>query len=317
MNAPRRLQYLMGTEVEIIVDAPEPTASVAVEEAFRAIERIERRFSRFDESSDIARVNRDAGSMPVKVSREVAEVVSRGLVYSRVSRDCFSIALAPLSALWRRAADESRLPGDREIAAARELADWRGVRVDRVGCSIAFARPGMALDLGGLVKGYAVDAAREALLGCGVERALVSAGESSIWAFERPSDSPWAIGVRHPGSDASLVGTLRISNQALSTSGTSARGFEIDGVRFSHLVDPRTGRPFSAEKSATAVCNSAMLAEVASKILLLEGCERGIRTCDENGWEIEGATCSCESSGPGVWTRHSHGLDLDVWRSCA
>lgn len=311
MSELRRAQYLMGTTVEIVAYADESTAGAAVGAAFDEFERLERAFNPFDPASELARVNRSAAAGPVEVSEEVFGVVARGLEYCERSEGCFSIALGPVARLWVACAEEDRLPTEPELDTARASADYREVRLDPAARTVSFGRPGMALDLGGLVKGYAVDLAREALGRNGVERAYVSAGESSIAAFERPGDAPWRVGVRHPADVRRLAAVVSLSSQSISTSGTYERGSTIRGRWFSHMIDPRTGLPVEEAASATAVCASGEWAEVASKLLLLRGCERGIEACDALGWSVEGATVR-PGGDTGVYVEYSSGLQIEV-----
>jgi thiamine biosynthesis lipoprotein len=278
----------MGTCVEIVARACKAApAESAVERAFREFERLERAFSRFDPRSELSRVNREADRGPVAVADETFAVVERALAYSASSGGCFSIALAPLVRLWSACEAENRAPGDREVAEALARSDYRDVRLDAAARTIAFSRPRMGLDLGGFVKGYAVDLAVAALREGGVAGAFVSAGESSVAGFSDDA-SPWRVGVRHPSDGDELLGVITLAGRALSTSGTGERGFEVAGRRVSHLVDPRTGEPLEGSRAATAVTDSAERAEVASKMLVFLGCERAVAACDANGWDVEG-----------------------------
>ena len=289
MNEVRHAQYVMGTVVEIAAQGNE-TVREAVYCAMREFERLERMFSRFDPSSELSYVNREAAVSRARVSKEFFDVASRGLDYSARSQGCFSISMGALNELWERCVLEERLPEPVEIEAARELAKHERIRIDANELSVHFAAEGVALDFGGLVKGYAVDRAAEALQQGGVDRATINAGTSSIRVISAPGDEPSEFGIRHPLREESTAGILSIMNQALSTSGTYEHQFVIAGRTFSHLLDPKSGIPFELMGSATAVCESAMLAEAASKILLFAGCERGMEIFDANGWEIEGVT---------------------------
>ena len=305
-----RAQPLLGTLVTIGVRGTDDArAHFALDAAFAAVADVHRLMSFHEPASEVSRLNRDAARGAVRVDARTFEVLHLALGIAAATDGAFDISLAP------QLVAQGLLPAPDGAAAPDPRASWRDIELIAPD-AVAFHRA-LWIDLGGIAKGYAVDLAREALFGCGVERAIVSAGESSIAAFERPGDPRWSVGVRHPGSDTSIVGTLRISNTALSTSGSSARGFAIGGVRYAHVLDPRTGTPMTGERSATAVCASAALAEVASKILLLEGCERGIDIADANGWDVEGAAFVGDRSEAGVWIKRSGGLDLDVWRSCA
>jgi thiamine biosynthesis lipoprotein len=162
------------------------------------------------------------------------------------------------------------------------------------------------LDLGGLVKGFAVDEAKKILQSGGVSRALINAGNSSLSVFASGEGNPHCIGLRHPSREQRLAGTLLLANGSLSTSGTYERRWRFRGRNVSHLIDPRTGIPSSQMSSATALCESALLAEVASKVLLFHGCRSGIALCDANGWTVEGAVLEARESERDSWLERSN-----------
>ena len=282
-------QYVMGTLVEITVfadadDTDVEAAEQRVHAAMEEFERLEKMFSRFDPDSELSRVNREAAERPVIVSPEFFEVIAQGQEYAAQSAGCFSLQLAPLVKLWEACADANRLPDEVEIAAARWLADASLVGLDRSERSIRFGAPGVELDCGGLVKGYAADSALESLQRAGFKRAIVNAGTSSIAAIGASLADRFAV--RDPRDDQSAAGVITLTDRALATSGTAERQFDIAGHIFSHLIDPRTGRPLEL-MSATAICASAMQAEVVAKLLLFLGLESALDLCDRNGWRVE------------------------------
>ncbi len=280
----------MGTLVEIIAYTPrdESTALTSVHEAMAEFERLERMLSRFDPASELARINREAAEHPVIVSVECAAIIAQGLQYAALSEGCFSIALAPLVQLWERSAADGRLPSETEIETARALVDDRLVELDAATSTIHFRRRGVALDLGGLAKGYAVDRALEVLRARRLNSALVNAGASSIAGFGAEDAEGWLIGVRHPASEDQVLGTLRLRDAALSTSGGYERPLVIAGCHYNHIIDPRSGAPTAGALGATVVSETAMRAEVMSKMLLLLGCEAAFARFDERGWAAEG-----------------------------
>ena len=313
MTELRRAQYVMGTCVEIVAHAPAASpAEAALDLAFAEFERLERVFSVFDPRSELSRVNREAAERPATVSEETFAVVARALEYAASSGGCFSIALAPIVRIWSACEAENRAPAASEIAEALARSDYREVRLDATSLTIAFERPGMGLDLGGFVKGYAADLAAAALRRGGVERAFVSAGESSVVGFSADA-TPWRVGLRHPSGGEQLLGVLSLADRALSSSGTGERGFEVAGRRISHLVDPRTGAPLEGVLSATAVTDSAERAEVASKMLVFTGCERGVARCDENGWDVEGLLAVADERTGRVRYEYSSDFPVEIY----
>ncbi len=310
LNEVRHAQFVMGTVVEIKAWGDE-SAREAVYRATREFERLEKMFSRFDPSSELSFVNGSAGARPVRVSKEFFDVVNAGIAYGDLSGGCFSITMGPVIQMWERCAAEDRLPGGLELQKAVELSRSNLVRLDGYESSVAFSADGVALDLGGLVKGYAVDCAIDTLKKGGIACAIVSAGTSSIRVINELDEEPFELGIRHPLVEYTSAATLSLDNQAVSTSGTYERRFTAQGQTFSHLVDPRDGSPLEGLASATAVCDSAILAEAASKILLFAGCERGSDICDKNNWNVQGITMTADDSRQ-VRLVHTAPLNVEV-----
>lgn len=311
----RGARYVMGTVVEITVWADDGLGLEAVDRAFAEFERLEKLYSRFDPESELSRINREAARRPVTVSDEIFDAIERALGYATHARGCFSISLGPIADVWRAAAERQSAPDERELRDAVARSDYRRVCLDRPTRSVTFCVEGMSLDLGGFAKGVAVDRAVALLKQSGVARAVVNAGESSIAVFgATPSDQDAGatIGARHPRQPERLAAAIRLRAGALSTSGTTERGVLVDGRWFSHVFDPRSGMPVDGASSATAVAGSAELAEVASKILLLLGCEAGIAACDEAGWAVEGLCLRADEHSAGVFVEHSGELEVEL-----
>ena len=283
----RLAQFVMGTLVEITVsgDEDEDYARDAATEAMRECERIERVFSRYDAGSELTRVNREAFRAPVAASGELLGLVARGIAYGKASGGAFSILLQPVIDLWKICGGEGRVPSALELEAALELCDERRVRLDLEHGTIEFDREGVQLNFDGLAKGYAVDAMLTLLRRREIRAAMVNVGTSSIGVI-----SEWNLSVRHPGNRDVVATNFILDRSAASTSSSGERGFSITGNWYCDVIDGRDGTPKSDVASATAVGESSELLEAASKILLLRGCQDGLRICDEAGWEVDALT---------------------------
>ena len=315
MTEVRLVQYVMGTVVEVTLFpvCGEEHARDAAARALREFERIERVFSRFDPSSELARVNRRSSIRPVSVSDEFFALTARGLQYSRHAAGAFSIAIQPLVRIWERSAAAGRLPSDKQINSALALCHPDGVVLDAARQCIRFAVPGMSLNFDGLAKGYATDRARTILSEQGFTQAMIDAGSSSIAVLSPAGHtSVWHLGLRHPADSERSVARLSLDRPALSTSGTGERGFTIAGRWFSHLIDPSSGFPVEELASATAVGDYAELLEVASKLLLLRGCEEGLRVCDHLGWTIDAITLRQATASDQLVIQHPDSLPIDI-----
>lgn len=264
----READYVMGTVLEITVAAPSAEVGRrwigrAVGEAYR----LDRELTSFDPASPLVRLNRAAGRGRQDVPADLFRVVAAAKALSRETGGAFDASVGPLVSLWRDAAAHGRWPSAGELAAARALVGSDGIRL-AAPSAIELPRAGMALDLGGIGKGYAADRIAERLRLEGASSALVSFGESSIVAVGAPpGESGWPIWVRR---GRALDGPLRLRDAALSTSGAFGRTLRIGARRVGHVVDPRSGEAMRRACQATVVAASATAAEAWSKAVLLD-----------------------------------------------
>jgi thiamine biosynthesis lipoprotein len=264
----------MGTRVELLVPAAQQGAAEEVRAAFGEANA---QMSTYLEASAISRVNRAAGQGPVPAPAELRAVVARGLEISRLSDGAFDVSWAALHGLWDFRAARPRVPSAVEIAARVPLVDYRQVVVDPAAGTIALRRPGMRIDLGGIAKGFALDRAAARLRQRGVRSFLISGGGQVI-AGGRRGDRPWRVGIRDPrGPIADSCASLDFGDASISTSGDYERFFEQGGVRYHHILDPRTGRPARAGlRSATVLAAEGTTADALSTAVIVLGKDRGL-----------------------------------------
>jgi len=242
----------MGMPVRVVLyAATEAAAQRAAASAFARIASLDQAMSDYRPDSDITRVARLApGAVPV--SPDVVRVVSRAMAIARATDGAFDPTVGPLVALWRDARATGRLPARAALAAARALTGWRGVELDAARQTVRLAAPGMRLDLGGVAKGYILQAGLEVLQAAGIRAAMLEAGGDIVAGDAPPGRAGWHIEVPDPKKTSGvffdekdtrrLLGSFElIANSSLATSGPSAQFVVIDGVRYSHVVDPRTG----------------------------------------------------------------------------
>ena len=245
----------------------------AIEEVSAMLLETEREFSRFRADSAVSEINAQAGIAPVEAPEEVFEVLRQGLAGSAQSGGLFQLTIAPLADLWDIMSDSPRVPRADEISNALSYVDDSQVVLDEEAGTVVLTRPGISLDLGALVKGYAAGKAREIYLENGVESALLSLGGMVVTVGERPDGQPFSIGLRDPeGSASDLYGTLAADGRIISTSGGYERYFEQDGQIYHHILDPRTGYPAdSGLLSVTVLCGDGMQADFLSTYLFIAG----------------------------------------------
>ena len=267
-------RYLMGTVLEITLYASDaPTGRAALEKAFARVRELDQRMTRFDAGSEVRRLERNAGGPPLRVDPDLAQVLRRAREAHRLTRGTFDVTVGPLVDLWVRAAQRDRVPTPAELSLARARV---GVRDLRVGADsrARLARVGMSLDLGGIAKGYALDAVARELRAAGIRNAFANFGRSSLLALGSPPEGgPWRVWL--PGSGTTPGHVQRLRDQALSVSGSLEQASLIGGRRYGHIIDPRDGQPIQAQLRAAVIAPEATLAEVLSTALPILGPQDG------------------------------------------
>jgi thiamine biosynthesis lipoprotein len=265
-------RYAMGTVLEITLPEGRITE---LEPLFRRAADLERIFSRFDPASELSRLNHDAGHGSRLVSPELARLLADSVDYSRLTRGSFDVTIGPLVALWASAAKRGRVPSRRELAEARALVGTRHLRADPLGSRAELLHPGVSVDLGGVAKGFALDDLGERLRRRGVKSALLSFGQSSVLALGSPPEGPrWRLLLRDAGDG--VAGIVELRDASLSVSGSLAQEIEIQGVKYGHLIDPRTGRPLRRRGVAAVTARSGARAEALSKAMLILAPSEGL-----------------------------------------
>jgi thiamine biosynthesis lipoprotein len=262
----------MGVRVRLVVYAPsEEAAKAACRAAFARVAELEQVASDYRPSSELMRLcaHFDApNAAPVRVSADLWNLLLRSRRVSEASRGAFDVSVGPLVKSWRAARQAQVLPPRASLKAARRLVNWKKIELHAASRSVRLRTPGMRLDLGGIAKGFAGDAALQVLASRGVRRALFEAGGDIIAGAPPPGQDGWKV--RWPeGFDVSL------RRGALSTSGDTAQWVEIGGRRYSHVVDPRTGLGLSNRWMATVFAPDGATADALSTAATVTG-PRGV-----------------------------------------
>jgi thiamine biosynthesis lipoprotein len=255
----------------------EPAARAVFARVFAEFERLEGLLSVWREGSDVRRLNAAAGRGPVPVHADTRQVLAAARRLSETTEGTFDITFGALADVWKFDHDQDgRVPTPAEIAARLPLVDYRRVLVDDGPGTAVIERPGMRVHLGGIGKGFAVDRAVAMLRAAGVRDFLVQAG-GDMYAGGANGDVAWRLGIQDPrGPGGEPFAVLDLTDATFSTSGDYERVFEKDGVRYHHILDPRTGQPARGVRSVTVVTATATLAEGLSKGVFILGPERGM-----------------------------------------
>ncbi|MGD2123424.1 MAG: FAD:protein FMN transferase [Gemmatimonadota bacterium] len=264
---------VMGTDAEIYLYAESgEAASELFQAAFAEIEAAEDALSIYSPTSEISRINQNAGVEPVTTDPEVFHLIGLALDCSERTGGAFDITVGPLVEAWGFFRGGGRSPSPEELSAARANSGWKKVALDEGRRSVRFRVPGVELDLGGLGKGWALDRAARKLKGLGVEAALLGLGQSTYLAIGAPPDTEgWVVSIPDPRSSTEAISTIRLRDRALSTSGNAERYFVLDGRRLSHIIDPRTGRPAEGVEQVTVAALNATESDALSTALFVMG----------------------------------------------
>ncbi len=244
----------------------------AIDAAFDEVDRIDRLMSHYKTDSSLSRLNREAAKTPVKTDAELFEFLAECLRYSRASDGAFDITVGPLMKAWGFFRGEGRLPSEQELAKARRSVGFQHVKLDEKTRTVFFDEPGVELDLGGIAKGYAVDRAVAVLKQRGINSALVSAGGSTIYGLGVPPNQPgWEVKLQDPIAPDKTALIVRLNNQALSVSGSYEKFFELGGRRYSHIMDPRTGRPVEGVLSVAVITGNGTAGDALDNVFYVQG----------------------------------------------
>ena len=249
-----------------------------LESAFDIIDDIESKMSINEASSEVASINKMAGIAPVKVSADTFYVIEQSLSYFDAGRGKFDITVQPLVELWGIGTERARIPSKSEIDTAMTLIGSADVVLSQAESTVFLKRAGMAIDLGGIAKGFAADRVRDYLVERDYDRGILNFGGNIIAFGEKPGGAPWIIGIQDPfDTRGTPVATVDLTGESsVVTSGIYERYFERDGRRYHHILDPDTGYPADNElASVTIISKLGIVADVFSTIAFALGITNG------------------------------------------
>jgi thiamine biosynthesis lipoprotein len=291
-------------------------AEKAIEAAYVRVDEIEQMASPSVSTSDVNKINAAAGKEYVKVHPEIVRIIKTSIEYSKLSNGAFDITISPLIKLWGIGTPDERIPTDAEIKEKVALVGYKDISINESDNSVKLMKPGMSIDLGGIAKGFTADEIIKIFKKHGVKSAIINLGGSSIYTLgEKPDKTLWSIGIQHPRKDrnAGFTGIIKMSENALSTSGDYERFFIKDEKRYHHILSPVTGYPADAGvMSDTIVIDSSipdcnMLADILTKITFVSGVDKGLKVIDS----IPGVSCMAVTTDNKVYKSSNWKLQLD------
>ena len=270
----------MGCVYAIVAYGDDPAALPRIiDEALDEVDRIDRLMSNYKSDSPLSQLNRRAaepgGSTFGRVDDELFAMIAESIRYSRESDGAFDITVGPLMRAWGFFKGDGRVPPARELESVRQRVGYRHVLLDTDRHQIGFDRPGIELDLGGIAKGYAVDRVVKLLRERHVTAALVSAGGSTIYALGTPpGEDGWEVSVQDPLHANKIALTLRLKDRSLSIAGRSEKSFERHGVVYSHIMDPRTGKPVQGMLTVAVLSATGTEGDALDDVFFVQGVEK-------------------------------------------
>ncbi len=268
----------MGNRFQIsAVAATEQFAMHCIDKAIDEIRRIERLLTTFSEDSETAAINRNAGIAPVVVSEETFALIERSNRISALTQGAFDISYGSISKdLWNFNTSMKQLPDAAVAKKSVRLINYRNIILDHRSHSVFLKEKGMRIGFGGIGKGYAADRAKLVLQQLGIKSGIVNAaGDLTVWGHQ-PDGKPWTIGIADPNLADQLFSYMQISDISIATSGNYEKFITINGKRYSHTINPRTGLPVSGVKSVTIFCPHAEIADAMATPVMVMGVKAGL-----------------------------------------
>ncbi len=268
---------LMGSVFELTAVSPNDSLNrAAVRAGIKEIQRIEALISSWDPRSQTSEINRQAGRQPVKVDRELYELIARCQKVSQLTGGAFDISFASVDRIWKFDGSMQAVPEDSVIAASVRHIDYQRILLSPTDTTVFLPETGMKIGFGGIGKGYAANRARAVMQAMGIASGLVNAGGDLTCWGSPPQKEAWRIGVADPKARNQILAWLSLQDMAVVTSGDYERFAMIEGKRYAHIIDPHTGWPVSGLKSVTIICPDAELADALATSVFVMGQEKGL-----------------------------------------
>lgn len=287
--AVKRQMKLMGNQFAItVITDSEAYGLYCIEQAVEEISRIESLLTTFRPDSQTNQINEQAGLQPVKVDQEVFDLISRSIRISELTQGAFDITYGSVDKrFWNFDKHMTSLPDKKLARQAVRLINYKNIILDKDAETVFLKEKGMRIGFGGIGKGYAAERAKHVLRQLGITAGVVNAsGDLTAWGYQ-PGGKPWTVGIADPDRKHQPFSFLEITDMAVATSGSYEKFVTIDGKRYSHTIDPKTGYPVSGIKSVTIFCPNAELADAMATPVTIMGIQAGLNLINQ----IKGIEC--------------------------
>jgi thiamine biosynthesis lipoprotein len=289
--------YLYGTDAA--------RAAETSDEVFDEIDRVEQLLSNYRESSELSRINREAGKGAVTTDPEMMEFLEQSEHWSRVSDGAFDITVGRLMKAWGFFRHEGRVPSDAELEKLRSVTGWEKMQLDAAARTVRFTAPGVELDPGGIGKGFAVDAAVRVLRADGVKAAMLSAGSSTVYGLGAPPHKEgWRVVVHGPLPSQATLSTVVLRDSSLSSADCSQKNFTLAGHVYCHIMNPNTMRPVEGIVQVSIMNVSATASDALSNVIFVQTPARSVETLRKFATESQALIVSGDSTKASCTTYH-------------
>lgn len=278
----------MGSRFDISVVADNPTlGNEYIDLAITEITRIEKLISEWDSATQTSAIIRDAGIRPVKVDKELFDLIDRALKISKLTDGAFDISFAAMDKIWKFDGSMTKKPTDEEIKRSVVKVDYQNIILDKENSTVFLKLEGMKIGFGAIGKGYAADKAKALLIEKGVIAGIINAsGDLNAWG-NQPNGEDWMVAITNPLNKEKAFAWLPVYNGAVVTSGNYEKYVIFDSTRYSHIIDPRTGYPSSGIESVTIFTTNAELADALATSVFVMGTETGLNFVNQ----LKGVEC--------------------------
>ena len=274
---------LMGNRFQLsVVGDDELWANKCIDAGISEIQRIEKLLTTFNEESETACINQFAGIRPVSVSEETFNLIERSIRISRITQGAFDITYGSVDKrLWNFDTQLCALPDKETAKKMARLINYRNIFMDRINMTVMLKEKGMRIGFGGIGKGYAAERAKQVMKEMGVESGIVNAsGDMVTWGLQ-PDGRPWTIGIADPNVKGQIFSYMNISDMAVATSGNYEKYILVDGQKYSHTINPKTGLPIRGIKSVTIISRNAEVADAMATPVMIMGIGPGLNMINQ------------------------------------
>lgn len=273
---------LMGTRFEITVVAPnEEIGYINIDEAVSEIERIEGIISSWDKDSETSLINKNAGIKPVKVSRELLNLIERSIKISEITDGAFDITYASMDEVWRFDGTMDKVPSEEKIKQSVSKVGYQKIQLDQENQTVYLPEKGMCIGFGAIGKGYAADRAKELLVSKDVKGGIINAsGDLTTWGTKVTGEK-WLVGIANPLSKDKVFSWLPIIESSVATSGNYEKFIILDDKKYSHIIDPRTGYPTRGISSVSIFAKQAELCDALATAVFIMGRDVGLHMINQ------------------------------------